>query len=173
MPERPRVVIVNTTPIIGLAVVGQLDLLKKLYERVVIPPAVQAEVIRGGRGKVGTAELEQANWIEVVALKDLQRADLLSDLDRGEAEVIALAQELSADLVIIDERLARRHAKRLGLRLTGTLGVLLKAKEMGFVARVKPFIEQLERNGIRLADSVIAEALRLAGEDQESVPPKR
>ncbi len=173
MPERPRVVIVNTTPIISLAIVGQIDLLKKLYERVVIPPAVRAEVIRGGRGKVGVAELEQANWIETVVLKDAGRADLLSDLDRGEAEVIALAQEQSADLVIIDERLARRHARRLGLKLTGTLGVLLKAKEIGFVAQVKPLVERLQHNGIRLADTTIAETLQLAGEDQESMPPQK
>ena len=92
------------------------------------------------------------------------RADLLADLDRGEAEVIALAQELSADLVIIDERLARRHARRLGLTLTGTLGVLLKAKQLGYVKSVAPLIDRLRQDGIHLSDVVVAEVLALADE---------
>ena len=68
------------------------------------------------------------------------RAVLITDLDQGEAEVIALAQELRADLVIIDERLARWHARRLGLNTTGVLGVLLKAKESGLLEEIKPLI---------------------------------
>jgi predicted nucleic acid-binding protein len=98
------------------------------------------------------------------ALQDPRRADLLSDLDRGEAEVIALAQEISADLVVIDERLGRRHARRLGLRLTGTLGVLLKAKEQLLVTEIKPLVEQLQHGGIRLGDAVVVQALKLADE---------
>jgi predicted nucleic acid-binding protein len=157
-------VVTNATPVIALALVNQLDLLKRLYGQVSIPPAVQAEVLAGGSGSPGFAELQSVEWIRVVPLRDPQRADLLSDLDRGEAEVIALAQELNAELVIIDERLARRHAKRLGLKLTGTLGVLVKAKQRGLVPAVKPLIEQLQQSGIRLADFVIDEALQLAGE---------
>ena len=98
-------------------------------------------------------------------MQDPRRADLLSDLDRGEAEVIALAQELNADLIIIDERLARRHAKRLNLTLTGTLGVLLKAKENNLTPSIAPLIQTLQNNGIRLGDAVVAEVLRLAGEN--------
>jgi predicted nucleic acid-binding protein len=71
---------------------------------------------------------------------------------------------LGADLVVIDERLARHHTKRLGLTLTGTLGVLLRAKYAGLVPSIAPLVEQLLRGGIRLGDSVVAEALRLAGE---------
>ena len=123
MPERPQLVVVNTTPIIALALIGKLDLLRQLYGQVITPSAVQAEVLAGGSTGVGWVELQDAAWLRVVSLQDPRRADLLADLDRGEAEVIALAQEIDADLVIIDERLARRHAKRLGLRLTGTVGV--------------------------------------------------
>jgi predicted nucleic acid-binding protein len=108
---------------------------------------VRDEVLAGAPGAVGSAELRQATWIRTVALQDPQRADLRSDLDRGEAEVLSLAQELGADLVIIDERLARRHAKRVGLRLTGTLGVLLKAKSLGFVPTIAPLIDQLLEGG--------------------------
>ena len=165
MPDQPQIVIVNTTPIIALALVNKLTLLQALYGAVLMPPAVQAEVLAGGKTNIGVTELQEADWIKLTSLKDPRRADLLSDLDRGEAEVLALAQESNANLVIIDEGLARRHAKRLGLTLTGTLGVLLKAKQNKLLPAVEPLIHTLQQNGIRLGDAVIAEALRLAGED--------
>jgi predicted nucleic acid-binding protein len=164
MPERPQLAVTNTTPIIALALIGELDLLQRLYSQVAIPPAVQQEVLAGGPGAVGSAELQRAAWLRVVRLQDPQRAEMLSDLDRGEAEAIALAQELNADLVLIDERMARRHAERLGLKLSGTLGVLLRAKSLGLIPSVSPLVERLLRGGIRLSESVVAEALRLAGE---------
>lgn len=164
MPDRPRLVVVNTTPIIALSLIGQLELLHKLYDRIVVPAAVQAEVFAGGAAGIGILELREANWLEVVSLQDPRRADLIADLERGEAEVLALAQEQTVDLVITDERLARRHAKRLGMRLTGTLGVLLKAKELGMIGAVAPMIDQLRQGGIRLGDDVVTEVLRLAGE---------
>lgn len=104
-----RVVVVDTTPIIALSIIGQLQLLESLYGEVWIPPAVNAEVAAGG-SRPGAAELQRAAFVRVATLEDPSQADLLSDLDRGEAEVIALARERRADLVILDERLARRHA---------------------------------------------------------------
>lgn len=165
MPERLRTVIVNATPIISLALIDQLDLLRHLYDEVLIPLAVRNEVLVGGSSGIGMAELQESKWIRAISLQDPRRADLLSDLDRGEAEVIALAQELNAELVIIDERLARRHARRLGLTLTGTVGVLLRAKERKLVPAVEPLIDQLRQGGIRLDDALVIEALELAGED--------
>ena len=127
MREPPRQVVVNATPIIALALVGRLNLLRQLYGQIVVPPAVRDEVLAGGPAAVGSVQMRQATWIRTVTLQDPQRAELLLDLDRAEAEVLSLAHELDADLGIIDERLARSHAKRIGLRITGTLGVLLKA----------------------------------------------
>jgi predicted nucleic acid-binding protein len=121
-------------------------------------------VIQGGARGIGVTEIQTAEWIRVTMLADPRRADLLSDLDRGEAEVLALAQERHADLVVLDERLARRYARRLNLKLTGTLGVLLRAKQQGLVPAIKPLIEQLVQGGIRLSDDVIAKTLQLAGE---------
>jgi predicted nucleic acid-binding protein len=164
MPEPTRMVVVNATPIIALALIGKLDLLRRLYGQVAIPPAVWAEVIQGGARGIGVTEIQTAEWIRVTMLADPRRADLLSDLDRGEAEVLALAQERHADLVVLDERLARRYARRLNLKLTGTLGVLLRAKQQGLVPAIKPLIEQLVQGGIRLSDDVIAKTLQLAGE---------
>lgn len=164
MPDGPRLVVVNTTPIIALSLIGQFDLLQKLYGRVSIPAAVRAEVLAAGASGVGVRELRESTWVDVVSLQDPSRADLIADLERGEAEVIALAQEQSAGLVIIDERLTRRHAKRLGMRLTGTLGILLRAKQLGMVDAIEPLIDQLRQSGIRLGDDQIAQVLRLAGE---------
>ena len=161
MPD--RIVISNTTPIIALALVRRLDLLHALYEEVWIPPAVAAE-LRAGGARAGAAELATASYIHTVALNDPRRADLLSDLDRGEAEVIALAQEHHADLVIIDERLGRRHARRLGLRITGVLGVLLKAKQLGHLDAVRPYVDQMQQDGIRLSAALVQRVLELAGE---------
>lgn len=85
-------------------------------------------------------------------------------MDRGETEVLALALELNADLVIMDERLGRRHAKRLGLRITGTLGVLTKAKKMGLVPAIRPLITEMQTYGFRLADDLIVKALAMSEE---------
>lgn len=167
MPDEARIVVVNTTPLIALSLIDRLHFLQALYERVLIPPAVQEEALRGGSRGIGVAELKQADWIQVVELREPERADMLSDLDRGEAEVLALALEVKADLAIIDERLARRHAKRLGVPLSGTLGVLLRAKRRGLLDQVRPFIEQIRRGGIRLSNAVVEEALKLAGEEPE------
>ena len=166
MPESARLVIVNATPIISLALIDQLELLNSLYGQVLTPPVVQTEVLAGGISGIGVEQLIKATWLRTQPLQDPRRAGLLSDLDRGEAEVIALAQEIKADLVIIDERLGRMHAKRLGLTVTGTLGVLLKAKESQLISQVAPLIEQLRLGGIRLSETVIKEALNLAGERQ-------
>jgi uncharacterized protein len=164
MPDAPRLVVVNTTPIIALSLIDRLELLHQLYVDVLIPPAVRAEVLSGGIGRAGTVELQQAKWLREIQLQNPRSADLLVDLDRGEAEVLILALEQNAELVILDERLARRHAHRLGLSLTGTLGVLLRAKQQELLPSIREMIEELRRNDIWLSDSVIAEVLRLANE---------
>ena len=170
MPEedRGRAVVVNSTPIITLAIVDRLSLLQSLYGTVLIPSAVEQEVLAGGPNRAGAPQLAAAPWIKAVSLKDPRRADLLSDLDRGEAEVIALAQERDADLVVIDERLGRRHARRLGLPLTGTLGVLLKAKTRGLIPEIAPLLETIRREGVRLGDALVEEVLVIAAEVNRS-----
>ena len=164
MPDRPQTVIINAPPIIALSLTNHLNLLQMLYGTLLMPPAVQVEVLAGGPKNIGVTELQAASWITLTPLNDPRRADLLSDLDRGEAEVLALAQERNAGLVIIDERLARRHAKRLGLTLTGTVGILLRAKHDQLIPTIKPLLQTLVQSGIRLGDNVIAEALKLAKE---------
>ena len=164
MPPGDGPVVADTTPIIALSLVGLLNLFEGLYHRVVIPPAVRGELEAGKDRDAGAVNLAEAPWIETVPLRDSGRADLLSDLDRGEAEVLALALETQARLVVIDERLGRQHARRLGLTLTGTIGVLVRAKKRGLLSEVGPILRKLQEGGIYLARGLIQEALRLAGE---------
>lgn len=164
MPNTSRLVISNAAPLIFLALIGQLELLQMLYGEVIIPKAVETEILRGGK-RAGVKELPGATYIKVEGLTDPKRADLLSDLDRGEAEVIALAQERQADLVLLDERLGRRHAQRLGLNVTGTVGILLRAKAEGHLNELRPWLNQLQEGGIRLSPGLIKRALILGGEE--------
>lgn len=163
MPEgAARKVVVDTTPIIALASIQHLDVLTDLYGEILIPPTVKAELLTGSRA--GRAELLNVDWIRERELLDPFKPLLLTDLGGGEAEVLVLAEELKADLVIIDELQARRYARYLRLPLTGTLGVLLRAKNEGLIEEIATLIDRLKRNGIRLADALIEEVLRTAGE---------
>ena len=102
MPDRP-IVVVNTTPIIGLSAIGHLWLLERIYGRVTIPTAVRDEVLAGGGDAAGVADLATTSWIQVQEPDDPAHAALLADLDRGEAAAIVQALELRAGLAILDE----------------------------------------------------------------------
>jgi predicted nucleic acid-binding protein len=108
--------------------------------------------------------LRQTPWLKTVALNNPQHALTYTGLDQGEAEVLALAIEHKARLVVIDELKGRRYAHRLGLSLTGTLGVLLLAKERGLITAIAPVIEQLNDNGLYFSSELVEQTLALAGE---------
>ena len=164
MRDRPRIVVVNTTPLIALTAIGKLPLFGALYpDGVLVPDDVWLEYHAGNCGHT-VADLGAIAVLRRTHLADPRRALLLSDLDPGEAAVIALGQERHAHLLIIDERLGRRHAKRLGFEVTGTVGVLLRAKQMGLVQRVGPMLRALRTHGLYLDDAVIRGALQAAGE---------
>ena len=136
------IVVSDTSPLVNLAAIGKLDLLRQLYGQVVIPQAVYDEIITGA-AQPGTTELT-SNWIEIkrATLQSLV-ASLRLELDEGEAEAIALASELNADLLLLDERKGRIVASRLGIRFIGILGVLVEAKRKGLVPAVKPIVDDL------------------------------
>ena len=101
-----RKVVSNTTPIITLLSISKLDLLEEIYGRIIIPRGVFEE-IECGKNKVFYTDLSHIEWIEIADIRDRKPLKYLNDLDKGEAEVIVLANEIEADLVIIDERLGR------------------------------------------------------------------
>jgi predicted nucleic acid-binding protein len=156
----PRIVVVNSTPIIALAEIGQLDIFKQVYGEIVIPVAVHDEVTIKD-----TQLLAGCDWILVKPISNHTAREMFtSALHDGEVETMLLAKEISADLVIIDDGLARKHAKYLGLNLTGTVGVLLRAKSLGIISDVAPILDSLIKNGFYISDSVCREVLRLVDE---------
>ncbi len=138
------IVISNTSPIINLAAIGRLDLLNSLYGKLIIPQAVFLEITNVDETKAGAKEVKNADWIESrIPTNHALVATLKSELDEGEAEAISLADELKADLLLLDERLGRTVARRLGIRFIGLLGVLVKAKDKGLILAVKPLLDDL------------------------------
>jgi hypothetical protein len=158
-----RKVISNTTPILSLLKLGKLDLLEKLYTTVIVPHAVWQEIENGKEG-IYYQDLSGIPWIDIQSVQNRQSVQYLTDLDQGEAEVIVLAGETKADLVIIDETLGRSYAQHFGLTLTGTLGVLLRAKKEGHLTLVGPLLDELRGKGVWLNDQIIRKVLLSAGE---------
>jgi predicted nucleic acid-binding protein len=158
-------IVINTSPSLALiAALGDLTLIGSLYQRVVVPHAVQAEVLAAGKEGFGVAAFMQADFFErqqvAVELAPLLRASL----DRGEAEVIATAQALDIGLVCIDEVQGRRIARLSGLQVTGSLGILLKLKALGSLQAIRPCIVRMRSQGIWLSSELENQALFLAGE---------
>jgi predicted nucleic acid-binding protein len=160
------IVVSNTSPLTNLAAIEQLDLLRLLYGKVCIPHAVWDELNEGGQRWPGAEQVAAAAWIErhPVRNQDLVVA-LRRELHRGEAESIALALELHADLLLLDEREGRHAAQHLGLRVVGVVGVLLDAKSHRAIPEIRTFLDGLrDRAGFRLRQSVYEAALAQAGE---------
>ena len=161
MARRVADVVSNTGPLIALAQIGPFDLLRRLFGRIIVPPAVRAEVQDDG----SVAALTAADWISVQPPHDTLAVQLLrEELDAGESAAIILAKELGADLVLMDERAATRKARTLDLRIIGTLGVLLLGKRTAHLSTVKPLLDSLRENSFRMSDSVYDQVLRDAGE---------
>lgn len=152
----------NTSPIILLEKAGHLWILEKLFKEVIIPPAVDKEWLRPGGYKV-------PQWLTVANLSSNAKhnADKLSmNLDRGEAEAIALFETVKADWLLLDDLKGRKQAKSLGLPVVGTIGVLVTAKRKGIIPELGPIINTLKKHRYYLSDDVLEKALILAGEKQ-------
>jgi predicted nucleic acid-binding protein len=157
-------VISDASTLIHLAALGRLGLLKEFYDKVVVPPSVWREVVEEGKGRAGGVEVERARregWIEVEAIAATPLVQLLyRDLDAGEAEVIALAVDRRADLVLMDESDARQVAARFGLKKTGVIGILIRAKRVGKVQSLASELDRLRlQAGFWLDERLRGEAL--------------
>lgn len=156
------IVVSDASVLINLARIGELNLLHRLYGKILIPHAVWQEVVVEGAGQPGAEEVRTSSWIETrdVANEHLVRA-LRQDLDAGEAEAIALALEVGADLLLIDERLARETAQHLGVRYVGLIGVLIVAKRKRLIGAIKPHLDRLRNEaGFRVSDALYARVLQ-------------
>ncbi len=160
-------VIADAGPLVGLARIGLLGLLKDLYQEILIPPRVFDE-LRVSEGRPGSKALQEAiglQWLVCVQpepTEDLESLLLL--VDPGEAEAIVLAIQRGARFLLIDDKQGRALARGRGLRVVGTGGVLLSAKEHKLINRVSPVLDQLTAGGYRLSTGLIKALLDLAGE---------
>lgn len=160
------IVVSDTTPLIGLASIGRLNLLKELFEEVFIPQAVYDETVTHGKIEgLAKKEVENAKWIRLVQVKDQLAVNLLLDeMDLGEVETIVLAVELEAEWVLMDERKGRRKLSQLNIPKIGTLGILLRAKELKLIKNLQEEIIKLQKIGFSMSQSLIDEILKEAGE---------
>lgn len=156
-------VVSNTSPILNLAIIGRLDLLQQQFGLVHVPKAVQEE-LRSDEDRPGSRAIRaalDAGWIVVMHVSNRFMSDTLrAELHGGEAEAIALAVETKADLVLLDEREARRTATRLNMKATGVLGILLKAQRMKAIPDLSQALHDLKtQSGFHLSDAIVAAIL--------------
>ena len=152
----------NTTPIIALASIGRLDILSKVFSKIHVAQAVADECATGG--KIVVPPLAELDWIVVVSDEENAHLTIMFELDRGEKQTILLAQKHNAEKVIMDERLGRNIAEYLGLSVTGTLGILAKAKTLGLIESFQAAAFRMQEQGIYYNDSLILRIAHRLGE---------
>ncbi|MCW5200324.1 hypothetical protein VU07_00690 [Desulfobulbus sp. F4] len=152
-----KVVISDSTVLIGLAKIGKIDLLRELFQEIYVPEAVFREVTQDGWLKPGAEAVRKAPWILRKEVSDrIQVHFLMTVLEEGEAEVLVLAKELQADLILLDEEKARKSAVLAGFSVMGVIGIL--------IASVGCCIKKLQQEKFRLSERVVKMALQQAGE---------
>lgn len=143
------IIIADASPLIALGAIGELDLLKQLYQNVFVTDIVEDEV-----------HLELPSWITVSTVYDLTQFQILQlELDPGEASAIALCLENPGSKIIMDESKGRSVAKRLGINVIGTIGVIIKAKEQGLILSGRAVMEKLEEHGLWLSEDLKKQVL--------------
>lgn len=160
------IVVADTSVLINLALVGQDRLLEVLFRKVVVPPAVAKEFARLSASDGRFALLQLPAWIGIRDPRSVPASIARNPtLDAGEAEALALALEIHADAVLMDERSGRTLAVELGLIPIGVFGILVRAKQSGHLATVAPVMEDLlVKARFRASPELVREVLRLAGE---------
>lgn len=162
------IVVSDTSAITNLATINQLRLLPLLYQQVIIPEAVYRELVDIELPVPGSAEVQAASWLEVKLIANREVVERLRSevkLDPGESEAIALALELEAELLLIDERRGRAEADRLGIKITGLLGILVEAKRKNLIVAVKPLMDALiATSDFRVSSALYAQILNIVNE---------
>jgi len=160
MPE----VITDTSPMQYLHQIAQLDLLPTLYGQIRMPQAVANELAQGLVQGISLPDPTSLCWITLCPVPSSILIPALPNLGAGEREALSLAVTIPDSLVILDDALARSYARQLNIAITGTLGVLLKGKQLGYVEAIAPLLDQLETLNFRLASATRSAVLKLAKE---------
>jgi predicted nucleic acid-binding protein len=150
----PGIIISDTSCLVILDKIGEMDLLRKLFGQVTTTSEVAAEF-----------GIALPSWIEIRQPSDKNYQDIIeASVDKGEASAIALAIEYDDCLLILDDLKARKFASQLGLTVTGTFGILLDAKLIGIIPAVKPLLEKIRATNFRISEDLMKNILRKAGE---------
>jgi predicted nucleic acid-binding protein len=164
--QETQVLVINTGPVLALvAALGDLGCLR-MYRRVWVPYEVRAEVLAGGASRFAATEFEAARWLHCYERPLTIAPVLLNTLDRGEASVIQLALDQKIGTVCIDEAAGRRMARLHNLSVTGSLGILLRAKREGYGFSMVEAIDRMKARGVWLSERVVAFALEQVGDDE-------
>lgn len=156
------IVFFNTTPIIALSSIQQLNLLPELFGHLHLVNEVVDECEVGGA--IAVPSLRGLNWLTIVESTPVSRPSLLLELDKGEKHTLDMAQKYQADWVLIDEKIGRNMAEYLDLKVTGTLGILLKAKQQGLIASFNECVTAMKNQGIYYHPELIKKLLLHIGE---------
>ena len=152
----------NTTPFIALASIDQLQLLPQLFGHICVAQSVIEECAEGGR--ILVPHLQSLSWVIPIADESTSNLPVLFDLDRGEKQTLLLASKHPDSTVIIDERIGRNVAEYMGLKVTGTLGVLAKAKTSGLIPSFYAAAQGMREQGIHYSDGLIDRLAQHLGE---------
>ena len=150
------IVVSDAAPIISLAKINLVYVLGKLYGKVILPKAVFDEICANQAFSDEAKAVQDCDFIKVSNIDDMQAVKALREagLDLGESEAIVLAEMLPDSLLLMDERKGRKIALNMGLRITGTLGILIQTKNLGLVKQVKPLMDTLINTNIRISESL-------------------
>ena len=156
------IVVSDTTAVSNLVQIGHLELLKKIYSRIIIPKGVHDELLVLDKFEIPIQEILKSDWIEVRKVEsEVLLKKFSTELDLGEAEAIALAIELNAEYLLIDEKLGRRIAKENHIPIIGTLGILLKGRELGLIKNMRGQMDDLRKIGFWISDGLYDKILDL------------
>lgn len=160
-------VVSNSSALMALSTVGHLEIIQRKFGAISIPEAVWQETVIAGIHKPGAHEIRQADWIHVEPIKNTLLAKALQkDIDYSESEAIVLALEIEADLLLLDDKFARTIAINLGVTIMGTVGVLIWAKQAGFIPSLRDELDLLRSQAnFRIGQDLMTKALREVHEE--------
>lgn len=160
------IVVSNTSPLSNLAKVEQLSLMPQVFGRILIPCAVHEELLDPRAGDIVITAVRSADWLDIQSVQNQRLVnDLRTRVNVGEAEAIALAIEMKAARLIIDERLGRQTTREFGVKITGVLGILLLAKRQKIITQVQPIMDSLmQQANFRISSQLYADVLIAADE---------
>lgn len=159
-------IVSNTGPLIALASIDQLGILRPLFNLVIVSEWVNQEILQGGFSKAGISVYRKADWIMIDTTTDTLDPLLQTVLDPGEAGTIQVALRSKADYVLIDERKGRKIARNIyGLNVIGTAGLLVEAKHRGLVSSVSYSLQKMKESGYWIHTDIVRAAVKAAHED--------